>query len=250
MLTKYIAKLREFCARDLRQHLLDHKLDVFIRCHIARRCVRAKKRWDNFEWRLVIQSPDYAQNLQFIIESQPVTRFRFNCCRAALENPIDALFSGFEKFVLGRGARLLYRGPNPAASFGDLLITFAARTPFKIVEPISCKNQMRMRIDKSRQHNATAGINDLRAARFLFDFITQADTVDFAITNEHSAIANNCQLAHFSANARPFRTSEGDQLRNVKNSQCLHDSLSLPSTTCLMFLNCASESALIFRSFS
>ena len=69
-----------------------------------------------------------------------------------------------EKIVITGRARLFYGGPNPAASFGHLLITFATRTPFKIVEPISGKNQMRVRIDKSRQHNTPASVNDLRAA--------------------------------------------------------------------------------------
>ena len=88
-----------------------------------------------------------------------------------------------EKVLLTGGARFLYRGPNAATSFGDLLITFTARAPLKIVEAISGKNQMRVRIDKSRQHNATAGIDDLRTARFSLDLIARANAVDLGIMN-------------------------------------------------------------------
>jgi hypothetical protein len=121
--------------------------------------------------------------------------------------------------VLTGSARLLYRGPNAAASFGDLLIAFAPRAPFKIVEPISGKNQMRMRIDKARQYNTPASVNDLSSARFLFDLIARTDTVDFAVANQHSAIADNCQLGHFGPDAWLCRTSQRDQLRDVKNGK-------------------------------
>jgi hypothetical protein len=88
-----------------------------------------------------------------------------------------------EKSVLTGGARFLYRGPNAAASLGDLLVTFAACTPLKIFEAISGKNRMRVRIDKSRQDNTPAGVNDLRATRFLLNLIARADPLDLAASN-------------------------------------------------------------------
>jgi hypothetical protein len=124
-----------------------------------------------------------------------------------------------EKIAFTGSARLFYRGPNPAASFGDLLITFAPRAPLEVFEAISCKNQMRVRIDESRQHNAPTSVNDLCILRFLFDLAAGPDTFDLVATNEHSAIANNCQLGHFRPDARPCWTSQRDQLRDVKNSK-------------------------------
>ena len=124
-----------------------------------------------------------------------------------------------DKIVITGRARLLYRGPNSAASFGDLLITFAARTPLKIVEAISGKNQMRVRIDKSRQHNASASINDLRAARFLFDLIARTDCLDLAVADEHSAIVNDPERRQLCPDTRALWSAQRDELRSVQDGE-------------------------------
>ena len=113
----------------------------------------------------------------------------------------------------------------------DLLVGFAARAPLEIVEPISRENEMRVRIDKSRQQNdAPFCIDDLRIARLLLDLVARTDDVDLAVANQHSAIANDRELRHFGADARPFRTSQRDKLRRVKKSDRLQDLPILLST--------------------
>jgi hypothetical protein len=69
---------------------------------------------------------------------------------------------------------------------------------------------MRVRIHKSRQHNTPSGVDNLRVARVLLDLIARRDRSDLAVTNQHSAIGNDCQLAHFRANARSLRSSQRD----------------------------------------
>ena len=69
---------------------------------------------------------------------------------------------------------------------------------------------MRVSVDKSRQHNASASVNDLRAARFSFDLIARPNAVDLVIADQDPAIANDSELRHLCANAWALRTRERD----------------------------------------
>src|SRR4029077_4081405 len=109
---------------------------------------------------------------------------------------------------------------------------------------------MCVRIDKSGENNAPTGIHNLRVACVVRDLRARTDYVDLSVADQHSAIANDCRLGHLCADARPFRARKRDQLRSVKNSQRLHDLLSLLSTMPVMVLNCASDADLIFRTLS
>ena len=129
------------------------------------------------------------------------------------------LFGPSEKLALARCPRLLHRRPNSAARGSDLLIRFTSEAAFEIIETISGKDEMRMRIDKSRQHNSTFRIDDLRVARLLLDFIAGSDDVDLAVANKYSAVGNDRQLRHLDANARLLWTHQRDKLRSVKKSE-------------------------------
>src|SRR6266404_7137845 len=160
---------------------------------------------NNFERRFDIQSTDQAQNFQFILEREAVARFHFDRRCAAFQKPIGMFLRLFEKFFFARGPRFLDCGPNSAAGFGDLLVRVAARAAFKIIEAISTENQMRVRINESRQGNASAKINNLDVARavrnlnafciqVLFDLVAWTDDVDLSVANQDSAVPNNSEL--------------------------------------------------------
>ena len=53
---------------------------------------------------------------------------------------------------------------------------------------------MRMRVNKSRQRNASAKFDNFRALRFLFDLVAPAHDIDLAIANQDSAVANDSEL--------------------------------------------------------
>ena len=91
-----------------------------------------------------------------------------------------------------------------------MLIGFAARAPLKVVQPISRENEMGVGIDKSRQHNSPARIDNLRTARILLDLIARTKDVDLAIANQHPAIMNDGEFGHLAANAWPLRTRQRD----------------------------------------
>src|SRR6266478_4857848 len=82
---------------------------------------------------------------------------------------------------------------------------------------------MCMRIDKSRKDNPSTSINNLGVAGVPLDLITGTDDVDPAIVNEHSAVGNDSEFRHLSANARSFRTRQCDELRSVKNGERAHE---------------------------
>src|SRR5205809_5659524 len=132
------------------------------------------------------------------------------------------LFGLFEKIAIARSARFFHSRPNSTARRCDLLIRFAACAALEIVQSSSSKYQMRVRIDKSRKDNPSTSINNLRVTRVLLDLITGSDDIDPAIMNEHSAVGNDSEFRHLSANARSFRTRQCDELRSVKNGERAH----------------------------
>ena len=71
----------------------------------------------------------------------------------------------------------------------DLLISVASRTTLEIVQPISRKDQMRVRIDKSREDDSPTRIDNVRIARLLLDLIAGSNEIDPAVANKHSSIS-------------------------------------------------------------
>ncbi len=50
---------------------------------------------------------------------------------------------------------------------------------------------MRVRIDESRHHNASTGIDNFFVANIPFDLSARTNTLDLPVADEHSAIAND-----------------------------------------------------------
>ena len=86
------------------------------------------------------------------------------------------------------------------------------RSPLEIVETITGKDQMRVCIDKSGQNNAPNGIDNLRVACLFLDLVAEANDIDLAIADQHSAVANDRQVGHLRADTRSARPSQGNQL--------------------------------------
>src|SRR5581483_998056 len=212
-----------------------------------RHCMGAQKCGHNFERRFFVESTHDSQNLEFVLERQAVPGFGFNSCSSATEKPIRMFPCLHDKVGLTRCSRFLHGGPNSAPGFRDLLVSLTTSTALEIVQSISAENQVRMPIDKSRQHNFSAGIDDFSVTGFAFDFCTRPDQLDFAVADENSAIANDSKFRKFRTHARSLWTGHCDQLRSVKNGQWLHDLLNCFSTICVICLNWASESALRSR---
>src|SRR5207302_10362247 len=89
----------------------------------------------------------------FMFNCESVARLRFDCCRAAFQKPIGMFLGDGEKLVLTCGARFFDSRPDSAAGFCDLFVAFAAGPALEIIQSIPAKNQMGMRIYKSRQHD-------------------------------------------------------------------------------------------------
>src|SRR6185503_1572977 len=75
LLAKHVAVFSQLRTRNLRQHLVDQKRDVFIAlCTILRRnTVRPKKCRHVPKRRFLIEPLDRTKDLEFIFERQPVT---------------------------------------------------------------------------------------------------------------------------------------------------------------------------------
>src|SRR5206468_11526922 len=210
----------------------------------------AEERRHNLQRRFLIEPPHNPQDFQFVFEGKSVARFGLHSCRSAAQEPICMSLCLGEKIGFARFSRLFNGRPNSATCLRDLLISVAARTAREIVQPIPGKNQMCMRINKSRKNDFPASIDNFRVACLLLDLTTGADELDSAVANQQSTIANDPELRQLRTYARPPRASERDQLRSVKNSQCLHDLLNLLSTAWLISLNFATECAQTLCTFS
>src|SRR4051794_36812857 len=116
----------------------------------------------------------------------------------------------FRRESLSRSrARFANRRSNPAARRGDLLVAHAARALLKFIDPISGEDRMRMRIDKPRQNNATAGINHLRvSACASFDLVRSRETRNDSVAHQHPAIWDNPELTQLRPDAWPLRPGE------------------------------------------
>jgi hypothetical protein len=91
-----------------------------------------------------------------------------------------------------------------------LLISVAPRAALEIVQTISGKNQVCVPINKSRQNNLPASIDNVRTARLVLDFAAMPDGFDYAVTYQHSAIPNDCQVRQFAPHTWLPGTGHGD----------------------------------------
>jgi hypothetical protein len=137
------------------------------------------------------------------------------------------LLSLVEKLHFTCSACLFYGGPDSAAPGRDLLVSFATRAAFEIIETISGKNRVRVRVNKPGQYDSPASVNDFTLTHAFLNLGARPDGHDHSIVNQHSPIVYDRQLRHFRPNPRSFRSGQRDKLRSVQNSQGIHDIVEL-----------------------
>ena len=154
--------------------------------------MRAEKRGHRFQRCFRCNAPDHAQNFQFVFKGESVTRFCFHRCRSILQKPARAFFRERAEFILTRSACCLHCCLNSATAVRNLFISLTAGAGFKILEPITGENQMRMRVNEPRHHYATTRIDDFRLAVANFLNLSRfADVGDLAAHRHKSSVRNN-----------------------------------------------------------
>jgi len=79
-------------------------------------------------------------------------------------------------------------------------------------------------VHEARQHDAAAGIDDLRICRSqALDFRARSHFQDAPVASHQCAIRNDRQLAHLRAGARPRRPRQGDHLAAIDDDEITHN---------------------------
>ena len=178
--------------------------------------MRAEKRRHKFNRGRLVQLTNDAQNFQLFVQREAVAGLGLHRCRAAAQEPVCALLRLREKLRFAGRARLAHRRTDSSTTRGDLFVGRAARAHFEFIDPIPAEDGMGMRIDKTRQDDAAAGINHFDVVRQLpRDFVRRAGGGDHAIAHQHPAVLDDGEIAQFTADARPFRAGERHQLGSV-----------------------------------
>jgi hypothetical protein len=90
---------------------------------------------------------------------------------------------------------LVDRRLNAATARGNLLVRRAGAAFFKLACPSACEDRMRVRIDKSRQHNAPTRIDDTTIiVDQRLDFIRGPDLFNQRVANKHSTTFDDAQI--------------------------------------------------------
>src|SRR5260370_42462163 len=90
----------------------------------------------------------------------------------------------------------------------------------ELVDAIPREHGVRVRVHKSGHHEAVAGIDN--GALFFdqgFDFGPRTYSLDAALFDEHGAIVNDGEAAHFNTGARAMRSSERDELGTTQDGE-------------------------------
>jgi len=157
-----------------------------------RESMSAEKCRNRFERGFCTHTPNHPKNFEFVLEREAIARLRFDGGRSILQKPARALFLKRKQVIFGRGPCRPHRCFDSPATLCNLLVSLAACARLKILESISGKNEMGMRVDKSRQNDATASINDFGVALTkLFDLRSFSDVRDFAVSRKQTAVMNN-----------------------------------------------------------
>jgi hypothetical protein len=81
-----------------------------------------------------------------------------------------------------------------------------------------------MCIDKARQNDTPLNVNYFGVARYLsLNFAGGSDALNYTVANEQTAVRDDREIEHLRPDARPWRTSQRDHLRCVKNGDRLQD---------------------------
>src|SRR5450432_1894258 len=214
-LAKDVAVLREVLPNDFRNHLLDHTIGVLRRSStkLFGNGVRTEKRRHELDRRCLVQTANYAQNFQLVFQRESITGLCFHGGSARPQKPLRAPLRLIEKLIFASRACLADRRTNTAALGSDLLVSRPARSHLKLINAISAKNRMRVRINESRENDASARIDDLGIVRQVAsDLARSAGGNDLSVAHQHSTVLNDGKLAQLSPNPSLFWTGQSYQL--------------------------------------
>ena len=76
---------------------------------------------------------------------------------------------------------------------------------------------MRVRVDEPRHHHSMTGVDDLGGLRF--HVAARTDSLDDAAFDQHGAILDDSEVAHFGNNTRTRWAGESHQLRAADDGQ-------------------------------
>src|SRR5579871_2662203 len=178
--------------------------------------VRAQKCWDRADW---LNPADHAQQLIFVFRTQPVAGLRFDGGGSVFEKPCHVFLGRAEQigFACSAGST---NGRSDSTTGCRNLSVGSARSPlFKFIGAIARENRMRVRVDEAGHHDAISGVDNCHIAP---NPGTRTHPFDSPVRNQHRAIGNDCEIAHFGSGARACRTSQRYQLRAIDNGGAAH----------------------------
>ena len=176
-----------------------------------------------------IQTPNHAQDLQFVFNRQSVTGLCFDGGRSALQKPLRMSLrlspaTRLPRQLASCAPSTEFRRRPPRSPRRSL----PSRAHLEFVHAIPAKNRMRMRIDESRQHHFAGRVDDFRAPAGSSSRSRPTAPV-CRYSPSRTSIPPSRMIAnsrHFLADTRTFRTGQRDQLRSVENRDRLQNELS------------------------
>ena len=171
---------------------------------------------------LLVQLDHQGQLFQLRRCIETVAAFAFDGSHAKAEHRVQPLPANRQQ-ILHRGLPGgLHTVDDAAAPFHDLHIGIAAQTPGKLLGPMPGKQEMRMRINETRQYTATGRVNLL--VRFdsqpREDFAGRSHLPDDPVFQPKCAVFNNTDVLHGSTALRSTAAT-GHQFRRIFYQQCL-----------------------------
>ena len=79
-----------------------------------------------------------------------------------------------------------------------------------------------MRVDESWHDHFISGVDDFGRQ---IDFAARSDVRDDAVADDHNAVADHTQLAHFIADTRSSGTCDRHQFGNINDSERAHSDI-------------------------
>jgi hypothetical protein len=137
-----------------------------------------------------------------------------------LQKPARTFFRERPKFIRAGCSRCLHCRLNPTSALCNLFISLATGAGFEVVKPITGENQMGMRVNETRQNNATRSIDDFSiVSQIAFDFFRSSDRRDQAVPHQHSTLWDDRKITKLRTDSWSLRTCERNKLRSVEKSE-------------------------------
>ena len=211
IVAKSIAIVRQPRSRNLRNQFLGYPAHIprAHSCKLRRNSVRRQQRGHNRRRSLLIEPLHHAQHLQLRRALQPVARFRLHRRRARPQHPVAMPARLSQQLILSSRARHRHRAQNRSARRRNLLIRRPLNPLFKLRRAIPRKNQVRMRIHKSRRHAAAPGVDHCGVRRNSTpEFRVWSSGNDAAFFDEQRRFLHQPQFAQLRAHARTLGPSQ------------------------------------------